>query len=152
MSQLKPTHKYDDIIHLSRPVSVRHAPMPMADRGAQFSPFAALTGYDDVIVETGRLTDRQTVLAEGAEAELDEKLRQLEARLPDRPTVIITYFQPDYRKAGGSYPAAVGAVKKIDQCHRVILMTDGREIPMDLLYDMSLPEESAYPLTDLDGK
>ena len=144
--------KYDDIIDLPHPTSQNHPRMSLHDRAAQFSPFAALTGYDDVIVETGRLTDRQTVLAEGAEAELDEKLRQLEARLPDRPTVIITYFQPDYRKAGGSYQEAVGAVKKIDQCHRVILMTDGREIPMDLLYDISLPEESAYPLTDLDGK
>ena len=142
MAQLKPTHKYDDIIHLSRPVSTRHAPMSMTDRGAQFSPFAALTGYDDVIAEAGRLTDQQTVLAEGAEAVLDETLRQLEERLPERPAVCLTCFRPDDRKSGGSYEEIVGRLKKIDLCHRVLLLTDGREIPMDFLYDIALEEEA----------
>ena len=141
MAQLKPTHKYDDIIHLSRPVSARHAPMSMVDRGAQFSPFAALTGYDDVITEAGRLTDQRTFLAEGAEAVLDEKLRQIEARLPERPRVFITCFRPDERKAGGSYEEMTGNVKKIDLCHRVILLTDGREIPMDFFHDIALEED-----------
>ena len=57
---------YKDIMHLSRPVSSRHLPMSMHDRAAQFSPFAALTGYDAAIEETARLTDRQTELAESS--------------------------------------------------------------------------------------
>ena len=67
--------KYDDIIHLPHPVSTKHARMSRIDRAAQFSPFAALTGYDAVITETGRLTDSSVELDESRKEVLNERLR-----------------------------------------------------------------------------
>ena len=91
---MKETHKYDDIIHLSRPVSGKRSPMTLHDRAAQFSPFAALTGYDAVIEETARLTDRQIELDEGGKALLDEKLRFLRQHLDRRPPGKAAGFSP----------------------------------------------------------
>ena len=122
---------YDDIIHLSRPVSARHRPMSMTARAAQFSPFAALTGYDSAIKETGRLTDERIELDEEALTALDMKYQLLMDAFDDAPEVTITYFQPDERKAGGKYVSATGAVKKVDDFERRITMQDGTKIPMD---------------------
>ncbi|MBE6981203.1 MAG: YolD-like family protein [Ruminococcaceae bacterium] len=122
---------YQDIIHLQRPVSSRHAPMSMEDRAAQFAPFAALTGYDGVIAETGRLTETWGELAEGALEELDEALHAVEAVLDTQPQVTVTRFCPDGRKAGGAYVTSTGRVKKMDPYERVLVFTDGTKIPMD---------------------
>ena len=73
---------YDDIIHLPHHLSKKHAPMPLIDRAAQFSPFAALTGHDAAIKETARLTDRKIELDEYEIANLDEKLQQIKEKLP----------------------------------------------------------------------
>ena len=67
--------KYDDIIHLPHHVSQTHPQMPMCDRAAQFSPFAALTDYGVVIRETGRLKETRPELDEDAKSELDSVLR-----------------------------------------------------------------------------
>ena len=72
----KPKGKYQDIINLPHHVSKTHPQMPLYDRAAQFSPFAALTGYEDAIRETARLTDNWVQLSEDKKQELDEKLRQ----------------------------------------------------------------------------
>ena len=101
------------------------------DRAAQFAPFAALTGYDGVIAETGRLTDREAVLDVGAEAELDEKLRFNRENLADRPAVTLTYFQPDRRKKGGAYVMVCGRVKKLDEYNRNIIFSDGTIVSLD---------------------
>ena len=42
---------YSDILNLPHPVSEKHPRMSLYDRAAQFSPFAALTGYDAAIEE-----------------------------------------------------------------------------------------------------
>ena len=105
--------------------------MPMIERAAQFSPFAALTGYDAAIKETGRLTDEKIELDEESLTALDMKYQLLMDALDDAPEVTITFFQPDERKAGGKYVSAVGAVKKIDDFERRITMQDGAKIPMD---------------------
>ena len=125
------TGKYDAILHLPHHVSKKHPPMPMADRAAQFAPFAALTGYDSAIKETGRLTDERIELDEGALTALNMRYQLLMDALNEAPKVTITYFQPDERKAGGKYVSAVGAVKKIDDFERRITMQDGAKIPMD---------------------
>ena len=96
-------HKYDDIINLSHHVSSRHPQMPMMNRAAQFSPFAALTGYDDAVRETARLTDEKIELDEYEKEELDRKIQWLGSHLDEHIPVSITYFQPDDRKAGGTY-------------------------------------------------
>ena len=122
---------YEDIINLPHHVSKRHRQMPLAERAAQFAPFAALTGYDSAIKETGRLTDERIELDEEALTTLDMKYQLLMDALDDEPEVTITYFQPDERKTGGKYVSATGAVKKVDDFERRIIMQDGLKILMD---------------------
>ena len=127
---------YDDIINLPHHISATRPQMPMSDRAAQFAPFAALTGYDSAIKETGRLTDERIELDEEALTTLDMKYQLLMDALDDEPEVTITYFQPDERKAGGKYITATGTVKKVDTFGRRILLQDGTRIPLDSVYDL----------------
>ena len=120
--------RYDDIINLPHHVSSTHPHMPMSDRAAQFSPFAALSGYGDAVKETARQTTKRIELAEDARAALEEKIRFLADTLSDDPTVEITYFQPDKKKSGGAYVTAIGIVKRIDDVERTIIMRDGLRI------------------------
>ena len=130
--------KYDEIMGLPHHVSKTRPQMPMADRAAQFAPFAALTGYDSAIKETGRLTNERIELDEDALTALNVKYQFLMDALDEEPEIKITYFKPDERKAGGEYVSAIGAVKKVDDFERLITMQDGTRIPMDDVYDMSI--------------
>ena len=123
--------KYDDIINLPHHVSATRPQMSMLDRAAQFSPFAALTGYDAAIKETGRLTDEKMIMDEEALNMLNMKFQILIDNLFDEPEVTITYFKPDERKSGGAYIELTGIVKKFDEFERQIMMQDGTKIPMD---------------------
>ena len=123
--------KYDEIINLPHHVSKTRPQMPMSDRAAQFAPFAALTGYDSAIKETGRLTDERIELDEETLTVLDRKYQLLMDALDEAPEIEITYFKPDERKAGGKYVSATGTVKKVDDFERLITMQDGLKIPMD---------------------
>ena len=123
--------KYDKIMGLPHHVSKTRPQMPMSDRAAQFAPFAALTGYDSAIKETGRLTDERIELDEGALTALNMRYQLLMDALDEEPEVEITYFKPDERKAGGKYVSAVGVVRKVDDFERRITMQDGAKIPMD---------------------
>ena len=116
--------KYEDILNLPHHVSKTRPQMPMSDRAAQFAPFAALTGYDAAIKETGRLTDEKIELDEEALTALDMKYQLLMDALTDAPAVTITYFQPDERKDGGKYITTTCAVKKLDDFERRITMQD----------------------------
>ena len=127
-------HPYDDIICLAGHRSVRHPPMSNYDRAAQFSPFAALTGYDAVIAETGRLTENQAELDEDTRALLDEKLQFLRDRTPKHPWAQFLIFRPDERKAGGAYELIAGNVKKIDPVVRCLVLCSGEVIPIDRIY------------------
>jgi len=121
-------HKYDDIIHLSRPVSGKRARMSMVDRGAQFSPFAALTGYDAAIQETARLTGSRIELTEGEKLELNEQVLAISERIHTQPEIRITHFKEDLRKEGGEYMTEAVRVRKIDPYGRGLFLTDGRLI------------------------
>jgi len=129
-------HKYDDIIDLPRPVSRRRSRMTDLDRAAQFSPFAALTGYEDAIDETARLTDARIELDEGARAMLDETFQKLRAQLSSRPKVTVTWFIQDQRKAGGAYATVRGRVRKIDDYAGLLILTDGEVIPLAEITDI----------------
>ena len=124
-------HRYDDIINLPHHVSSKRPHMSLADRAAQFSPFAALTGHAAVIKETARLTDEQIELTEEAKSILDSKIQILLAALPSSPQVSITYFKPDDRKAGGEYITHTGVARKIEELSHEIVMADGLVIPID---------------------
>ena len=131
------THRYDDIILLSRPQS-RRARMTNHDRADQFSPFAALTGFDAAIAETGRLTDSRIELDEDGLQLLDEQMRAVMEVIHTRPKVKIVWFQHDERKTGGSYVTTTGYVKKIDAYTRKILLTDGSTIPLGEVFSVLL--------------
>lgn len=106
-------NRYDEIINLPHHISKTRPQMPMSDRAAQFAPFAALTGYDSAIMETGRLTDERIELDEEALTALDMKYQLLMDAFEDAPEVTITYFQPDERKAGGKYIRSTPAIKRM---------------------------------------
>lgn len=125
------TGAYDDIIHLPHHVSAARPQMNVADRAAQFSPFAALTGYDNAIKETARLTDERVELDEYIKDALCGRLQIMADRIKEHPEIVILYFQPDRKKNGGAYVTAAGTAKKIDEYERVVVMNDGTAIPMD---------------------
>ena len=135
---MRMNNRYDEIINLPHHVSKTRPQMPMSDRAAQFAPFAALTGYDSAIKETGRLTNERIELDEDALTALNVKYQFLMDALDEEPEIKITYFKPDERKAGGEYVSAIGAVKKVDDFERLITMQDGTRIPMDDVCDMSI--------------
>ena len=120
-------HRYDDIIQLDRPVSSRHAPMSRLNRATQFSPFAALTGYDDAIAETERLTTPRIELDDSQRALISDKL----SRLRRGDLVSITYFVYDEYKSGGAYVTATGPVKTVDPVTHTVTMQSGAVIPME---------------------
>ncbi len=134
---------YDDIINLPHHVSATRPQMSMLDRAAQFSPFAALTGYDAAIKETGRLTDEKIELDEAALNILNMKFQILVDSLDEEPEVIFTYFKPDERKAGGAYVDLTGKVKKVDDFERMIVMQNGVKIPMDDILEIVIPTEGS---------
>lgn len=123
--------RYDDIINLPHHVSATRPQMSMMDRAAQFSPFAALTGYDAAIKETGRLTDEKIEMDAEALNILNMKFQILIDSLAEKPEVTFTYFKPDKRKDGGAYIDVTGIVKKVDDFERLIVMQSGAKIPMD---------------------
>ncbi|NLJ96228.1 MAG: YolD-like family protein [Clostridiales bacterium] len=130
-------HRYDDIINLPHHVSKSRPQMSTINRAAQFSPFAALTGYEEAVKETARVTDRRIELDEATKAILDEKLRILHEQLSDKPEITVTYFQPDDNKAGGSYITSNGIVKKIDRFNKAIVMEDGARILIEDIISMT---------------
>jgi hypothetical protein len=127
---------YEDIIHLPHPVSTKHPQMPVTDRAAQFSPFAALTGHDAAIKETARLTDERVELDEDEKLRLDDKLRRVQEMLTEQPELLVTYFQADNSKSGGSYLTVRGCVRKINVFEQVLDLTDGLRIPIGDIYEL----------------
>lgn len=138
------TGSYTDILNLPHPTSKKHPRMTRTARAAQFAPFAALTGYNEAVKETARLTDEQLELDDTEKAQLNEKLQLLRQHLPRQLPITITFFIPDTKKAGGSYQTITGPVKKIQEYERRLIMTDGTIIPIDAiigLYGETLPAE-----------
>lgn len=127
---------YEDILNLPHHVSKTRPQMSMLDRAAQFSPFAALTGYDDAIKETGRLTDEKIEMDEDRKAALDMKQAYLIEMIDEQPEISITYFLPDTKKSGGAYVTVTGNLKRFDEYERLLILTDGKKIPMDDIADI----------------
>ena len=134
--------KYRAILHLPHPTSTRHARMAAADRAAQFSPFAALTGYEAAVRETARTTDSRRELDEDAKAALDETLRYILAQPAPGPLVEVEYFLPDPRKAGGSYRTDAGHLVRLDVYKRRLLLTGGLAVPLEDVAGLRCLEEN----------
>lgn len=129
--------KYKDMLFLSHPDSPRHPRMSLQDRAAQFSPFAALTGYEDALKETARLTDQFAELDEDRKQEIDRQLFFLQQHQKEHRKIKITYFVPDIRKEGGNYTELEGIVKKIDENDRSLWIEDIK-ISLDNVYQLEI--------------
>lgn len=122
--------KYDDIINMPHHVSTKHPRLSMEQRTAQFAPFAALSGFEDAIDETSRITEDRIELNEEEKLKIDNILQKLKNEISKRPKATITYFVPDIRKSGGEYLTKIGNLKRIDEFRQLIIFEDKTEIPI----------------------
>lgn len=132
-------HKYDDIINMPHHISSNHKQMSLYQRAAQFAPFAALTGYDDEVKETARLTDKEIIIDEGLKALLDNKISIIQNNIKDKPLITFTYFVPDEKKNGGKYVDVTNNVKKINTVNQTIILVDNTVI--DIKYIIGINGE-----------
>ena len=128
--------KYDDILHRTHPTSTKHPRMPISERAAIFSPFAALTGHAGAIAETARLTERKMELDEDARAELDRRQAVLLEHIEEQPEVTVTWFCPDEKKSGGAYVVTTGRLKKVDNAAGTLKLADGLTVSLDEIVDL----------------
>lgn len=127
--------RYDDIMDMERPRSAKHPPMPREERAAQFSPFAALTGYEEAIQETRRLTKRRLTLLDDEKELIDIRLRDAEEG--QGKDLTITYFVKDPDKAGGEYVTVPGRLRKLDRENGLVYLENGLRIPVDDICSVS---------------
>ena len=130
--------KYDDILNIPHHVSSTRPHMSMHDRAAQFSPFAALVGYDDAVKETARLTNEKQELTADKITDLNQKIAFLNEHADERPEVTIEYFISDEKKAGGKYVTRSGNFRRIDEYNHNMVFTSGEEIPLNDIFDIIL--------------
>lgn len=128
-------NKYQEIINLPHHQSSTRKRMSNYDRAAQFAPFAALTGHDEAIKETARLTDEYMEMGEDRLGELSAKIQLLIDKLSEQPEITVVYFIPDERKSGGSYAEKKGVVRIIDEYERKLVFYDGEKISIDRIID-----------------
>ena len=140
------THRYDDIINLPHHKSATHPHMSMYDRAAQFSPFAALTGHEDAIKETARLTAERAELSDEEKALINEKLSVIADTLGSSAVFSFTYFVPDKIKSGGAYISRSSGVKKIDSLKGLIILNDDSVIEINQIYSIESEIFSKYSL------
>lgn len=125
---------YEDIVNLPRHISKVHPQATMADRAARFSPFAAISGYEDMVKEAARVTEARIDITDATKELLNEKLNMIIEFLDEEPEVTITYFEPDKKKDGGAYISITGTVKRIDEYERIVLMSDDKKIRIEEIY------------------
>ena len=130
---------YDDMIDMPHHVSSVHPQMRMEERAAQFSPFAALTGYGAVIKETARQTVPKLELSENSQEDIKRQLDHLAEHIDDQPEVSITYFQADQKKEGGAYVTAAGTIKRLDDVEGILKLEDGTCIKIEDIIKIQSP-------------
>ena len=117
--------KYDDIINMSHPEPKGRPRMSLQNRAAQFSPFAALTGHNEAIQETGRITNEKISLAEDSITDINNRLKWIKDHIKEKPEISLAYYVPDSRKSGGKYIVATKNVIKLDEYSNTITLADG---------------------------
>lgn len=127
---------YENIIDLPHHTSDKHPRMSHENRAAQFSPFAALTGYNAEINETARLTDEKLELSEDRINDINTKLQIIMDNIDEYPEVTVEYFVPDEKKSGGSYIKIIGNIRRIDEHERILIMKDNHTVPIDDIYSI----------------
>jgi len=139
-------NSYDNIIGLEYKGPARHPKMSMHERAAQFAPFAALTGYEEVIAETGRLTGSKVELDDKQQEELNKALLAIREKIKEHPEVTVTFFQKDRRKAGGAYYRTHGHVRNVDDGYRMLVLVEGPSIPIDDLFSIKIEGDNTENL------
>ena len=137
----KDEHIYDDIINLPHYQSKKRAHMSLEDRAAQFASFAALTGHEEAIEETARLTEKKIVLDEAAKEAISEKLFEISQSLDKKWNVSITYFKPDRFKEGGAYLTDIGVVKTIDEVEKIVVMDNGMRVEIEGIIGVGIDKD-----------
>ena len=127
---------YEDIINLPRPVSKKHPQPPLSERAARFAPFAAITGYEEMVLEEARVTEEKIELDECALILLDKKLNILQKHLSQSPEITVTYFVPDKKKTGGAYRTITGIVKRIDPYQKILILQNDEKIQIEDIYNL----------------
>ncbi len=127
---------YSDILHLPRPVSRRHKPMDRVARAAQFSPFAALSGYEGVIREEARLTAPRPLPGEEEEKLLNQKLSVLLDCQAAHPVVTVVCFRPDREKEGGEVVRFTAPLRDFSPGEGLLTFTDGQSVLLSDLVDL----------------
>ena len=128
--------KYSDIIDLPHHVSTKHPHLSREQKAAQFAPFAALTGFDDDVQETARLTDKRIDIDDGLKEIISNKLNIIDVNIKKHPSVTFTYFIQDKKKSGGKYVEVTGNVKKINIFDNYVLLDDNTKIPIIDIIDI----------------
>lgn len=128
---------YEDIINLPHHTSKKYPRMSLEARSAQFAPFAALTGYDEVLIETARLTNERIEIDDTIKVIIDSKLQIIKEHIKEMPLITFMYFVPDTKKDGGKYVTATGNVKKIEEYRNVLVLDNKIEIPIDEIIDIN---------------
>lgn len=136
MKSKKTADTYEDIINLEHHTSKKHPNMSITDRAAQFSPFAALTGHEEALKETERLTDYKIELEDELKDRLDEKIKIIIDKIEQKPEITITYYIPDEKKSGGKYAEETGCIVKIDSINGNIYMDNGKKIKVEDIIDL----------------
>ena len=147
-----PRDVYGDIIDHPRWESPTHPPMILYDRAAQFAPFAALSGYDDMIDEEARLVDNRIELSEQETEELNRKLSRMDEMISQglRPTVTVTYFVPDPLKPGGMYQTVTEKARRVDAVHGIIQL-DRKVTVAESYMEIRLEDILDMQIQDLTG-
>lgn len=129
-------HRYDDIINLPHYQSAKRAHMSLHDRAAQFAPFSALTGHEEAIEETARLTENEIIIDESQREQINQMLSKITSQ-GNNSSVAITYFKPDKLKKGGAYLTDTGRVKKVDTIEKVVIMESGMVIALEQIVNIT---------------
>jgi len=131
MSQKFP---YEDIVNLPRPISRKHPQPTMSERAARFAPFAAITDYEEMVLEEARVTEERVALDENALTLLNKKLNVLQEFSDRTPVIKVTYFEPDKKKSGGSYMTVTETVKRVDPYKKLLVLNGGKKIPIEDIF------------------
>lgn len=138
---------YDDIVNLPPHISKKYPQPTMEERAARFAPFAAITGYEEMVLEEARVTEEWVELDDGTKSILNEKLQIILDYLHDEPVITFTYFEPDKKKSGGAYVSLTGTVKRIDEYEKCVMLTDGTKIPIEHIFGI---ESELFDTFDID--
>lgn len=141
LEDIEPNFLYNDILYKNRPKS-KHQKLSVEQRCAQFTPFSALTGYEEQINESARQTTPKKIITEEEQELINKKINYL--KLYPKTRFKITYYVKDSKKPGGKYYIKVTNLKKIDTYHKLLILTDNLQIPFINILDIELNNNKYY--------